>query len=381
MSKHKKFVSITIFFVCVFFAASQAVRAEDTNLLSDLEAARAKYGATISHEQAAKILDTVAWNHKNENWGLLSKPDGNNCPVGSTPVACDILINKDSGIIYDVFNDSPGICNGISVAAPSKPQWNANDLNTDDVSRWMAPIDPSGVSDGMGDDVVLPDIIVCEEDGSFPTQPATAPPTKGLPTDLGALIEQIFTWSLGVLGISVFVMFFYSGFLWLTAAGNTARIGEARNHMTNAVFGAILLLSSYLILYTINPDFVRNTVNLPGLGTKKPSGGNTEGSNTTTTCDSGFLKYGNKKAGEVCHIDLVIPFSQIPPETECAGPDLACTNLKCQISGTPCNTDSDCPLNPGYSPPAKDQTSKDYCGGVCQQSCSNSHSNVPGVNQ
>lgn len=38
--------------------------------------------------------------------------------------------------------------------------------------------------------------------------------------------------------------------------------------MTNAVFGAILLLSSYLILYTINPDFVKNTVNLPGLGTK-----------------------------------------------------------------------------------------------------------------
>ena len=103
----------------------------------------------------------------------------------------------------------------------------------------------------------------------FPTQPVYTPPTQGLPTDLGQLISQIFTWSLGILGISVFVMFFYSGFLWLTAAGNTARIGEARNHMTNAVFGAILLLSSYLILYTINPDFVKNTVNLPGLGTQK----------------------------------------------------------------------------------------------------------------
>jgi len=93
------------------------------------------------------------------------------------------------------------------------------------------------------------------------------PPTQGLPTDLGQLIKQIFTWSLGILGISVFVMFFYSGFLYLTAAGNTSRTGEAKTHMTNAVFGAILLLSSYLILYTINPDFVKSTFELPGLKT------------------------------------------------------------------------------------------------------------------
>ncbi|MFH1654581.1 MAG: hypothetical protein ABIE74_11095 [Pseudomonadota bacterium] len=92
------------------------------------------------------------------------------------------------------------------------------------------------------------------------------PPTQGLPTDLGQLIQQIFTWSLAVLGIAVFVMFFYAGFLWLTAAGNTARVGEARSRMTNAILGAILLLSSYLILNTINPDFVENTFNLPGLG-------------------------------------------------------------------------------------------------------------------
>ncbi len=103
----------------------------------------------------------------------------------------------------------------------------------------------------------------------FPTQPVPTPPTQGLPTDLGQLIQQIFAWSLGILGISIFVMFFYSGFLWLTAAGNTSKIGEAKTHMTNAIFGAILLLSSYLILYTINPDFVKNTINLPGLDTKK----------------------------------------------------------------------------------------------------------------
>ncbi|MFH1654582.1 MAG: hypothetical protein ABIE74_11100, partial [Pseudomonadota bacterium] len=53
---------------------------------------------------------------------------------------------------------------------------------------------------------------------SFIQQEAITPPTQGLPTDLGQLIQQIFAWSLAVLGIAVFVMFFYAGFLWLTAA-------------------------------------------------------------------------------------------------------------------------------------------------------------------
>lgn len=113
----------------------------------------------------------------------------------------------------------------------------------------------------------------------FSPQTSPVPPTQGLPTDLGQLIQQIFTWSLGILGISVFVIFFYSGFLWLTAAGNTSKVGEAKTHMTNAVFGAILLLSSYLILYTINPDFVRSTVNIPGL--------KTSGTNTNTGTPNG----------------------------------------------------------------------------------------------
>jgi len=111
----------------------------------------------------------------------------------------------------------------------------------------------------------------------FGSSQAVTPPTQGLPTDIGQLIQQIFTWSLSVLGIAVFVMFFYAGFLYLTAAGNTARVGEAQSRMTNAIFGAILLLSSYLILNTINPDFVQNSFNLPGLGeTTAPDGGGGE---------------------------------------------------------------------------------------------------------
>lgn len=83
----------------------------------------------------------------------------------------------------------------------------------------------------------------------------------------GELLSMIFVWSLRLLGITVFVMMFYAGVLWMTARGNTGQVSEAQKRMTNAVLGAILLLSAYLILYTINPNLVGGTFTLPGVGT------------------------------------------------------------------------------------------------------------------
>ncbi len=89
-------------------------------------------------------------------------------------------------------------------------------------------------------------------------------PTEGLP-GLGQLVAIIFTWSINLLGIVVFVMIFYAGFKWATAAGNTARVNEARGQISNAILGAIILLSAWIILNTINPDLVGGTLTLPGI--------------------------------------------------------------------------------------------------------------------
>jgi len=99
----------------------------------------------------------------------------------------------------------------------------------------------------------------------FGAPPNPAIPTEGLPS-FGQLVEMIFTWSLNILGIVVFVMIFFAGFKWFTAAGNTARVNEAKAQITNAVTGAIILLAAYIILYTINPDLVGGMLTLPGLG-------------------------------------------------------------------------------------------------------------------
>ena len=87
-------------------------------------------------------------------------------------------------------------------------------------------------------------------------------PTEGL-ADFGELVAWIFTLSLDILGIAVFVMIFYAGFNWFTAAGNTAKVNEAKGQVTNAILGALLLLAAWIILYTINPDFVGGVFTLP----------------------------------------------------------------------------------------------------------------------
>lgn len=90
-------------------------------------------------------------------------------------------------------------------------------------------------------------------------------PTEGLP-NFGELVALIFTWSLNILDIVVFVMIFFAGFKWFTAAGNTAQVNEARNQITNAITGAIILFAAWVILYTINPDLVGGKFTLPGVG-------------------------------------------------------------------------------------------------------------------
>ncbi len=85
------------------------------------------------------------------------------------------------------------------------------------------------------------------------------PPTIPEGQDLGAFIDTIYTFAIAFVGIAVFIQFIRAGLIYLLSAGNASETGKAKSMMQNAVLGAILLLSSYLILYVINPDLVNIT--------------------------------------------------------------------------------------------------------------------------
>lgn len=125
--------------------------------------------------------------------------------------------------------------------------------------------------------------------GNIPNSVNLSIPDEGLPTDLGQLIEAIFNWALTIIGFVIFIRFFYAGFLWFTAAGNTATISNARNIMWNAVYGTIILFSAYLILNTINPDLVKNTFNLQGVPASEQ-----RGTSSTSCLSNGSSSYSSK---------------------------------------------------------------------------------------
>lgn len=83
----------------------------------------------------------------------------------------------------------------------------------------------------------------------------------GESANLGDLLARIYYFLLSLVGISALVMFVWGGIEYMLAGDKDP--GKAKERMKNAVYGLVLALTSYLILYTINPDLVsRLDINL-----------------------------------------------------------------------------------------------------------------------
>lgn len=119
-----------------------ALTSAQPSLLGDVQAERAKYGAAMTPGEVAEMLNTVAWNHRAEGWGLLRKGSGNSCPLRDTFISCDILVNSRTVLHFDVLVDSENT---------ARPDWrNAgpcvlSDSSGCEMSRFQAPFQPRGI--------------------------------------------------------------------------------------------------------------------------------------------------------------------------------------------------------------------------------------------
>jgi hypothetical protein len=73
---------------------------------------------------------------------------------------------------------------------------------------------------------------------------------------LAEYIAGIYKYAVAIGSIVAIVLIMVGGLRWLTAGGSASAIDAAKSRISNAVIGLILLLGSYTILYTINPDLV-----------------------------------------------------------------------------------------------------------------------------
>lgn len=76
-------------------------------------------------------------------------------------------------------------------------------------------------------------------------------------------IEYIFKLSLMIAGLVSFGALVYGGFGYMTSAGNPSKMDDAKQKIISAILGLIILLSSYLILITINPQLI--VLQMPGI--------------------------------------------------------------------------------------------------------------------
>ena len=53
---------------------------------------------------------------------------------------------------------------------------------------------------------------------------------------------------LGILGIIFFAYVFHAGYLWMTAAGNEDQVKKAKDEITNAAVGLLVVVAAYAIV-------------------------------------------------------------------------------------------------------------------------------------
>ncbi len=75
--------------------------------------------------------------------------------------------------------------------------------------------------------------------------------------DIAEYIALIYKYTVGVGAILATAMIVWGGIVYLTAGGVPERITRAKEYISNALIGLVLLYTSYLLLQTLNPDLVK----------------------------------------------------------------------------------------------------------------------------
>lgn len=81
------------------------------------------------------------------------------------------------------------------------------------------------------------------------------PPLSEKPT-LPEYLRYIYVFSIIIAGLVAFASLVYGGFRYLTSVGQPLAMAAGREQITAGIIGLMILLSSYLILATINPQLI-----------------------------------------------------------------------------------------------------------------------------
>ena len=122
------------------------------------------------------------------------------------------------------------------------------------------------------------------------------PSAEGPGTTIASYINYIYVFAIALGGFLAFGVLVLGGLQYVLAAGNVAKVESAKEMMNSALLGLGILLVSYLLLRTINPDLV----NLRNPSLTPITGGI---SSQTQTTGPGVIAPGQISVGQTCQKD------------------------------------------------------------------------------
>ncbi len=73
---------------------------------------------------------------------------------------------------------------------------------------------------------------------------------------LAQYMAGIFRYSVGIAGMLAAVMMMIGGVQYLTAGGDASKVAKGKQRITDALLGLVIVVGSYLLMYSVNPDLV-----------------------------------------------------------------------------------------------------------------------------
>ena len=79
-------------------------------------------------------------------------------------------------------------------------------------------------------------------------------------TLLPQYIKYIFNLAVGIAGLVAFLSLIYGGIRHITSGGNPASMQDANDQIFSAIIGLVVILGSWILLTTINPQLVNLSI-------------------------------------------------------------------------------------------------------------------------
>ncbi len=104
-------------------------------------------------------------------------------------------------------------------------------------------------------------------EGYIPLEPLTESAASGV--TLSTYLADLFKIGIGLAGVFAVLMIVIGGISYIGGASNPSARSEAKSKITNAIFGLILAMASWLILNTINPDLLKTGLIIEEVSTQE----------------------------------------------------------------------------------------------------------------